>query len=157
MIDPFQTTPIDIMRYIFSYIRTSYPMLRKVNRHWRNALAKEYVETARCMRAAIMTGYKVYLGKITHVNIEKYLLNKQHHELMLADYTWTYDHRAPDIGVLGRAYCSCMTNIYMHGEDHDNSHVLHKIAEEECIPFVGARTPLMCNFLNALFRRIISR
>lgn len=73
---------------IYEFVRDSYPILRKVNRRWRDILEGERVDIAQCMQTAAAIGMRINLGEIDPATLENYFRLKYYELLTRAKYTW---------------------------------------------------------------------
>jgi hypothetical protein len=104
----FERLPIEIFRYLCSYLHDLYPILRSINRWWRDALA--YIIPKDCgyyANYAAMHGYKVYLGEIMLSRAREYFENGYYSLLSFANYTW---RNAPN----GESVVHFLTELYYY-------------------------------------------
>ena len=88
----FNEIPNEICLEIYSYIPMCWPMLRKVNRRWRELLRArgEYTSDHYADWAA-GAGYRVNMDKFAYARIDYYLRKGYHNILMFANYTWALE------------------------------------------------------------------
>jgi len=105
----FGNIPKDLIIIIYKFTPQSWPMLRKVNRRWREALAFaiDAHDTEYYIERAAIDGPTVYLGKITSTDIVNHAICYRFTTLIYAKYKWSCDKCDNHLLLNLRSICEC--------------------------------------------------
>jgi hypothetical protein len=142
----FNTLPTDLIVEICSYTPAHYPMMRKVNRWWRAALASFKVDIAYCINHAISTGRKVNLGNIGGIDLQKYIEGEWYDILLRAHYTWTF--ATGNTYFLRWLYLKCLHAVKPTCEPIANAETFDWIYNDVCIYVNGVYCGYVDGYVN---------